>query len=48
MSEYNVIENPSAELWDSFLKEASPEGNFLQSYAYGELVKTGYPGAKVV
>jgi lipid II:glycine glycyltransferase (peptidoglycan interpeptide bridge formation enzyme) len=48
LSGYVVVEKPSAELWDSFLKNESPEGNFLQCFEYGELVKTGYPRAKVV
>ena len=43
-----MIEKPSAEFWDSFLKKESPDGNFLQCFEYGELVKTAYPGAKVV
>ena len=48
MSGYVVVEKPSAELWDSFLKKEYPDGNFLQCFEYGELVKTAYPGAKLV
>jgi len=48
LSRYVVIEKPSAELWDSFLKTESPEGNFLQCFEYGEMTKTAYPGTKVV
>jgi lipid II:glycine glycyltransferase (peptidoglycan interpeptide bridge formation enzyme) len=48
VSGYAVVENPSAELWDSFLKEASPEGNFFQCFGYGEMVKTAYPRRKIV
>lgn len=38
MSGYSIVENPSAELWDSFWK-LSHEGNFFQSYEYGEISK---------
>lgn len=45
MSKYSIIENPSAELWDSFLKNF-PEGNFHQSFEYGEISKLSFPKIK--
>jgi lipid II:glycine glycyltransferase (peptidoglycan interpeptide bridge formation enzyme) len=46
VSGYVVVENPSAELWNSFLK-MSPEGNLGQCFEIGEIAKMVYPRAKV-
>ncbi len=48
MPKYSLTEQPSAELWGSLLKTNYPLGNFLQSFEYGEMVKTAYPRARVV
>jgi lipid II:glycine glycyltransferase (peptidoglycan interpeptide bridge formation enzyme) len=45
MSEYSVVENPSAELWNSLL--IFHEGNFFQSYEYGEISKMASPKTRV-
>lgn len=47
MSEYTVIENPSASLWRSFLSKFS-DGNFEQCFEQGEIAKTAYPNTNVV
>jgi lipid II:glycine glycyltransferase (peptidoglycan interpeptide bridge formation enzyme) len=47
VSGYAVVENPSAELWNSFLK-MSPEGNLGQCFEMGEIAKVAYPRTKVV
>lgn len=36
MSDYQAIQDPSAKLWDS-IWDSSREGNFFQSYEYGEI-----------
>jgi lipid II:glycine glycyltransferase (peptidoglycan interpeptide bridge formation enzyme) len=46
MSGYAVVENPSAEIWNSFLK-IFPEVNFEQCFEYGEISKMSYPRTKV-
>ena len=46
MSGYAVVENPSAELWNSFLK-IFPEMNFEQCFEYGEIFRMAYPRIKV-
>ena len=46
MSEFSIIENPSAELWKSFLSRF-PEGNFEQCFEYGEIAKMAFPNTKV-
>jgi hypothetical protein len=46
LSGYAVVENPSAELWNSFLK-MFPEMNFEQCFEYGEISKMAYPRTKV-
>jgi lipid II:glycine glycyltransferase (peptidoglycan interpeptide bridge formation enzyme) len=45
MSGYAVVENPSAELWNSFL--TFHDGNFFQSFEYGEILKIAYPRTRV-
>lgn len=47
ISEYSVVENPSMELWKSFLN-MFPEGNLEQCYEYGEIAKMAFPSTKVV
>ncbi len=47
MSGYAVVENPSAELWNSFLK-ISPEGNLGQCFEFAEIARMAYPRTKVV
>jgi len=47
MFEYSIVENPSAELWKSFLS-MFPEGNFEQCFEYGEIAKMAFPNNKVV
>jgi len=44
--EYYVFQDPSAELWNSFW-ESAYEGNFFQSYEYGEISKTASPKIKI-
>ena len=46
MSRYVVLETLSAESWNSFLNKFA-EGNFLQSYEYGEISKIADPKTKV-
>jgi CelD/BcsL family acetyltransferase involved in cellulose biosynthesis len=46
VSGYVVVENPSAEIWNSFLR-ISPEGNFEQCFEYGEIMKMAYPRIRV-
>jgi lipid II:glycine glycyltransferase (peptidoglycan interpeptide bridge formation enzyme) len=48
VSRYDVVENPSAELWNSFLKKNFPEGDFGQCFEYGEIMKMTYPRTKVL
>ena len=48
MSGYTVVENPSAELWNSFLQKNFPEGNLGQCFEYGEIMKIAYPRAKII
>ena len=45
MSEYSIIENPSADLWKSLLS-MFPEGNFDQCFEYGEIAKMAFPSTK--
>jgi lipid II:glycine glycyltransferase (peptidoglycan interpeptide bridge formation enzyme) len=47
VSGYAVVENPSAELWNSFLKKNSPEGNLGQCFEFAEITKMAYPRAKI-
>lgn len=47
MLDYLTVEDPQADSWDSFLK-LFPEGNFEQSFEYGEIFKETYPRGKVV
>jgi len=47
LSEYAVVENPSVELWNSFLK-TFPEGNLGQCFEIGEIEKIAYPRVKIV
>ncbi len=42
ISEYSVVENPSMELWKSFLN-MFPEGNLEQCYEYGKIAKIAFP-----
>ena len=46
MSAYSIVENPSAEVWKSFL-DMFPEGNFEQCFHYGEICKTAFPKTRV-
>jgi hypothetical protein len=48
VSGYAVVENPSAEMWNSFLNMNLPEGNLGQCYEIGETSKMTYPRTKVV
>lgn len=45
MSEYFVVKNPPAQLWNSFV-EKFPEGNFEQCFEYGEIAKLAFPKSK--
>ena len=47
MSEYSIIENPPAKLWNEFLAKLS-DGNFEQCYEYGEISKLAFPKTKVI
>jgi len=42
ISAYSVDENPSADLWESFLSTFS-EGNLEHSFDYGEVAKAAFP-----
>ena len=46
MSEFSIIENPSSELWNSFLS-MFPGGNFEQCFEYGEISKMTFPKTRV-
>ena len=46
MSGYTIVEDPSAELWNSFLR-VFPEVNFEQCFEYGEISKMAFPRTKV-
>lgn len=46
MPECSIVENPSAELWKSFL-DVFPEGNFEQCFEYGEIAKMAFPKTRV-
>lgn len=46
MSDYYVVQDPSAELWDSFWG-SSYEGNFFQSYEYGEISRMASRKTKI-
>lgn len=46
MPDYYTVQDPSAKLWDSFWN-SSHEGNFFQSYEYGEISKTAAPKKKI-
>jgi hypothetical protein len=46
MSDYSVVEHPSAEQWKSFLNAFS-EGNFEQCFEYGEVCRTALPKTRV-
>jgi len=46
MSESSIIEDPSAELWNSFLSMFS-DGNFEQCFEYGEIARMAFPRTKV-
>jgi hypothetical protein len=48
VSRYDVVENPSVELWNSFLNMNFPEGNLAQCFETGETTKMTYPRTKVV
>lgn len=48
MSGYDVVENPSVELWNSFLNINQPEGDLAQCFEMGEITKMTYPRTKVV
>jgi hypothetical protein len=48
VSRYAVVENPSAESWNSFLNINFPEGNLGQCHETGEIAKMTYPRIKVV
>ncbi|MHA1267715.1 MAG: lipid II:glycine glycyltransferase FemX [Candidatus Helarchaeota archaeon] len=47
MSDYQIIEDPKIELWNSFLCEF-PDGNFRQSFEYGEISKKAFSSLRVV
>jgi hypothetical protein len=46
MSEYSIIENPSSELWNSFLTSVS-EGNYDQCFEHGEISRKAFPRTRV-
>jgi hypothetical protein len=47
MNKYLLIENPSRDLWKSLLNRVS-DGNFEQSFEYGEVAKAVFPRIRVV
>jgi hypothetical protein len=47
MSEYAIIDNLSAESWESFLDDF-PDGTFEQCFAYNEISKLAYPSTKSI
>ena len=47
VSRYTIVENPPVHLWDSFL-ETFPEGNFEQSFEYGEITKLAFQKSRVI
>jgi len=47
MSKYRIVENPSYDLWSSVLNSSS-NGNFEQTFEYGEILKIVYPQTRVV
>jgi len=47
MSECSIVEDPSAELWKSFLS-MFPDGNFGQCFEYGEIAKMAFPSTRAV
>lgn len=47
MSNEKMIEKPNIELWNSFLSKLS-EGNFEQSYEYGEISKEAFSRTEVI
>jgi len=46
MSDYQIIENPTIESWNSFLREF-PDRSFEQCYEHGEIAKKAFPSARV-
>ena len=46
MSDYCTVQDPSTKLWNSFW-ESSCEGNFFQSYEYGEISKMASRKTKI-
>jgi len=46
MNDYQLVEDPTIELWNSFLDEFS-EGNFEQSIEYGEIWKRTFSRSRV-
>jgi lipid II:glycine glycyltransferase (peptidoglycan interpeptide bridge formation enzyme) len=46
MSDYYVVQDPSAKLWNSFW-ESYREGDFFQSFEYGEISKTASQRTKI-
>jgi hypothetical protein len=46
MSEYSIVEDPPAKLWDSLLQKF-PQGNFEQCFEYGEISKIAFPKTNV-
>jgi lipid II:glycine glycyltransferase (peptidoglycan interpeptide bridge formation enzyme) len=47
MPEYSIIENPSHKLWESLL-DMCPEGNFEQSFAYGDISEMAFPNTHAI
>jgi len=47
MPRYSVVENPSVQLWNSFV-ETFPEGNFDQCFEYGEITKLAFQRSRVI
>lgn len=47
MSEFNIIENPPREEWESFLAKLV-SGNLQQSFDYGEVMKMSGPHKRVI